>query len=126
MGLAALADLGYPAGDESLLPMCDQVLDWWLSNSFYMEFDSTAEMALIKDPRCGDALDLREKKELPSGGWSAEGRFYNVSNIETNSPHGSHDSVGWGGIGKRGMNEWITADALFVLHAADRIIAKHP
>ncbi|MGH7778447.1 MAG: hypothetical protein ACREQR_01285 [Candidatus Binataceae bacterium] len=31
--LAALADIGYPAGDESLLAMCDQVLGWWLSNS---------------------------------------------------------------------------------------------
>ena len=38
--LAMLAEIGYPAGDESLLPMRDQVLDRWLDSSFYMEFES--------------------------------------------------------------------------------------
>ncbi len=38
--LAALAEIGYPAGDESLVAMRDQVLDKWLSSAFYMEFDS--------------------------------------------------------------------------------------
>src|SRR5271166_6001387 len=38
--LAMLAEIGYPAGDTSLLPMRDQVLDYWLSSSFYMEFES--------------------------------------------------------------------------------------
>jgi hypothetical protein len=36
--LAALADLGYPPGDQSLAPIRDQVLDYWLSDSFYEEF----------------------------------------------------------------------------------------
>src|SRR5258707_10092813 len=34
-----------------------------------------AEMGLIKDPRCADALDQLEKKELARGGWAALGRF---------------------------------------------------
>src|ERR1700724_3033962 len=38
--LAMLAEIGYPAGDESLLNMRDQVLDRWLDTSFYMEFES--------------------------------------------------------------------------------------
>src|SRR6202050_1377731 len=38
--LAMLAEIGYPAGDESLLSMRDQVLDRWLDSSFYMEFES--------------------------------------------------------------------------------------
>jgi hypothetical protein len=38
--LAMLAEIAYPSGDESLLPMRDQVLDHWLNSSFYMEFES--------------------------------------------------------------------------------------
>jgi hypothetical protein len=38
--LAMLAEIGYPAGDESILPMREQVLDRWLDSSFYMEFES--------------------------------------------------------------------------------------
>src|ERR1700693_3870927 len=40
--LAALADIGYPAGDDALVPMRDQVLDFWLSAPFYKEFDSAS------------------------------------------------------------------------------------
>ena len=36
--LATLADLGYPAQDESLLAMRDQVLSRWLDQEFYEEF----------------------------------------------------------------------------------------
>ena len=36
--LAALAELGYPEGDESLEPECNEVLDTWLSASFYEAF----------------------------------------------------------------------------------------
>jgi ADP-ribose pyrophosphatase YjhB (NUDIX family) len=43
--LAMLAEIGYPAGDESLLPMRDQVLDRWLDSSFYMEFESKERRA---------------------------------------------------------------------------------
>jgi len=81
-----------------------------------------AEMGLIKDSRCEDALDLLERKELPNGGWPAEGRFYSLeATSHPDSVHGSHERVNWGGGGKSRMNEWITADALFVLHAAGRI-----
>jgi hypothetical protein len=38
-----------------------------------------AEMGLIRDSRCDDALDLLEKKERPNGGWAAQGIFYKVS-----------------------------------------------
>ena len=40
--LAALAEIGYPPGDESLLSMCNQVLRHWLSTSFYKEFESNS------------------------------------------------------------------------------------
>src|SRR5215469_3685607 len=81
-----------------------------------------AEMGLINDPRCADALDLLERKELPGGGWAAEGRFYKVSqSLEMSTRFGSISLVDWGGSGARRMNEWVTADALYVLRAAGRL-----
>ena len=79
-----------------------------------------AEIGLIDDPRCRDALDLLERKELPTGGWAAEGKFYKVS-VNANSREGSISPVDWGGSGVRRMNEWVTADALYVLRAAGRL-----
>lgn len=36
--MATLADIGYPTGDESLLPMRDQLQEHWLAEQFYREF----------------------------------------------------------------------------------------
>jgi hypothetical protein len=81
-----------------------------------------AEMGLVRDSRCNDALDLLERKELSNGGWPAEGRFYSLAaTSDPDSVHGSHEWVNWGGSGKSRMNEWITVDALFVLRAAGRL-----
>jgi hypothetical protein len=81
-----------------------------------------AEMGLVTDPRCADALDLLERKELPRGGWAAQGRFYKVSpSIDMSSRFGSISQVDWGGSGNARMNEWVTADALYVLRAAERV-----
>lgn len=80
-----------------------------------------AELGVIKDPRCEDALDFLERGELPGGGWPAQGRFYRVSSsTNTRPPFGSASAVNWGGSGCR-MNEWVTADALYVLSAAGRL-----
>ena len=76
-----------------------------------------AELDLIGTPRCSDALDLLEQKELPSGGWAADERYFKASSkLELGA-----DYVNWGGTSRKSMNEWITADALLVLHAAGRI-----
>jgi hypothetical protein len=81
-----------------------------------------AEMGLIKDPRCADALDLLERQELPKGGWAAQGRFYKVSpSMDMNSRFGSISTVNWGCAGSARMNEWVTCDALYVLRAAGRV-----
>ena len=81
-----------------------------------------AEMGLVKDPRCADALDLLERKELPRGGWAAEGRFYKVSHTtDFSTRFGSISYVDWGGAGKGRVNDWVTADALYVLRASGRI-----
>jgi len=76
-----------------------------------------AEADFIADSRCQDALDVLESKRLPDGGWPAEERFYRNSR---NSTSGS-DLVSWGGVNKRRMNEWVTADALYVLKASGRL-----
>jgi len=79
-----------------------------------------AELGLIKDPRCANALDLLEKKELPSGGWPAQGIFYRVS-PKVDSSTGSNSPVHWGAPNPRRANEWVTADALYALRAAGRL-----
>ncbi len=75
-----------------------------------------AEAGWIGDERCGEALDVLESKRLPGGGWAAEERFYRNS---TGSGSGC-DRVSWGRVGKKTMNEWVTADALCVSRAAGR------
>ena len=77
-----------------------------------------ARLGRVKDPRCEEALDLLEDKQLPEGGWPAERRYYrSVGRAWT--PGG--ESVHWGGSGSRRPNEWVTVDALSVLAAAGRI-----
>ncbi len=76
-----------------------------------------AEAGFIRDPRCGDALDLLEAKQLPDGGWAAEGKFYRTVKADGSGS----ELVDWGPVGKRRMNEWVTADALTVLKAAGRL-----
>jgi hypothetical protein len=75
-----------------------------------------AEMDLLRDPRCADALDLLESKRLPDGGWPAESAYYSVSEtIKLGA-----DYVNWGGTSQRRMNPWVTADAMAVLRQAGR------
>jgi hypothetical protein len=75
-----------------------------------------AEAGLIDDPRCGDGLELLERKQLPGGGWAAEAKFYQPPTAE----RGTRDHVDWGGVKASRMNEWVTVDALTVLAAAGR------
>jgi hypothetical protein len=83
---------------------------------FLAGLKAIVEQGLIDDPRCADALDLLEQKELPGGGWPAERRFYHVStNVELHA-----DCVDWGPTSKHRINEWVTTDALYVLRATGR------
>lgn len=75
-----------------------------------------AESGYITDNRCRDALDLLEEKSLPGGGWTAERRFYSVSE----ELKAGADNVDWGPTGKTVFNEWVTVDALYVLRKAGR------
>ncbi|HXW83133.1 MAG TPA: hypothetical protein VEJ86_01915 [Candidatus Binataceae bacterium] len=81
-----------------------------------------AEMDLIRDRRCDQALEVLERRELPGGGWPALGRFYKVTkSMDLSTRFGSVSLVDWGGAAAKRMNEWVTADALYVLHAAGRV-----
>ncbi len=74
-----------------------------------------AEAGRICDPRCADALDLLESKQLPDGGFPTERKYYTV-------PSGT--PVAWGPTcttGKGRSNEFVTAEALAVLAAAGRL-----
>ncbi len=75
-----------------------------------------AEAGRIGDPRCREALDWLEERELPRGGWPVDRRFYRVSD---SYEHGA-EYVDWGAPSRRRPNDWVTTDALFVLHAAGR------
>ncbi len=75
-----------------------------------------AELGKLGDSRCADALDLLESGELPEGGWPAEARYFKPG--KTLRP--DVDWVDWGPASKKRRNEWVTADALAVLHAAGR------
>jgi len=74
-------------------------------------------MGQLGDPRCADALNLLESKELARGGWRADRRFYDLPGER---PRRGTDRVRWGPLGRASMNEWVTADALSVLRAAGR------
>jgi len=75
------------------------------------------EAGFIRDPRCGEALDLLEAKRLPDGGFPLEKRNY-VTSTSAVMTRGTF--ADWGPSGKRRSNEFVTADALHILSAAGR------
>ena len=76
-----------------------------------------AELGVLADDRCADALDLLESKRLADGGWPAERRYYKTSDEIALG----NDYVDWGGTSIRRLNEWATLDALYVLREANRL-----
>jgi hypothetical protein len=76
-----------------------------------------AEAGFIGDARCQDALDLLEAKQLPDGGFPAEKKYYRVTEKKVSS----RSLVDWGGTSSKRANEFVTADALYVLHASGRL-----
>ena len=77
-----------------------------------------AEAGLIHDERCRDALDLLEAKRLPGGGFPLERRI--VKTADEIVTRGSW--ADWGPVGSRQMNELVTAEALYVLKEAGRLV----
>jgi hypothetical protein len=77
-----------------------------------------AEIGMTEDGGFEDALDLLESKRLSDGGWPAEDKYYTKVSREL-AP--GADYVNWGGTSKKHMNEWVTADALYVLKTFGRL-----
>jgi hypothetical protein len=75
------------------------------------------EAGFIHDARCEDALDLLEAKRLLDGGFPAEKTYYRV----TKEKRSGRSLVDWGGSSKKHMNEFVTADALFILKRSGRL-----
>ena len=74
------------------------------------------EGGLIKDPRCERALDLIESKELATGGFSAEKRYYYGAKAASGK-----SAVNWGRIRKKKMSEWVTTEVFYILNASGRL-----
>lgn len=77
-----------------------------------------AEAGFVRDPRCGEALDLLESKRLPDGGFPLEKRNY-VPAEDVAITRGTF--ADWGPSGRTRLNEFVTADALHILRAAGRL-----
>jgi hypothetical protein len=75
------------------------------------------EAGFVRDERCKDALDLLESKRLSDGGFPAEKKYYRLAKEKASG----RSLVDWGGVSKRKMNEFVTADALFVLSKSGRL-----
>lgn len=69
-----------------------------------------AEGGFIHDARCDEALDLLCAKERVDGGFPAEARFWAGRNSRS-----LRSLVSWGPTGADRSNEFVTADALWVL-----------
>ncbi|MGD8720082.1 MAG: hypothetical protein PVH29_14840 [Candidatus Zixiibacteriota bacterium] len=82
---------------------------------------SLADAGFVTDNRCEDALDLLESKRLPGGGWPSQGKYYRYYPPDTKAGAGPPSRVDWGPTGKTKTNEWVTADALYVLRKAGRL-----
>lgn len=75
-----------------------------------------AEMGLVRDRRCADALDLLERKRLPDGMFPVE--WTSVKTTDRIESRGTY--ADFGPISKRKGHPLVTADALWVLQEARR------
>jgi len=75
-----------------------------------------AELGMVRDGRCGDALDLLEGKRLADGTFPVE--WTNVIRAERITTRGTY--ADWGPRHRKRGNPFVTVDALYVLRAAGR------
>jgi len=81
-----------------------------------------AEAGFINDERCNDALDLLESKRLSDGGFPAEKKYYTrIDKSKSGWRKSGSSLVDWGYPSSKKCNEFVTADALYVLKASGRL-----
>src|SRR6266508_2748811 len=69
--LASLADIGYPEGDESLYPMRDRILEFWLKPSYFREFVARTEAEAYRHE--GVPVDSPIRRVAGGGGTGQRG-----------------------------------------------------
>ena len=77
-----------------------------------------AEAGFIHDPRCTEALDWLEERQLTSGGWPAT---INHCRVKASSRASGIPPVSYGGVSVKRLNEFVTVEALEILSAAGRL-----
>jgi hypothetical protein len=75
------------------------------------------EGEFLPDPRCEKALSLIESKELPTGGFPAEKKYYTFSRTAKSS----RSVVNWGGARKQQLNEWVTSEVFSLFKNVGRL-----
>ncbi|MHA2472084.1 MAG: hypothetical protein ACXAES_02500, partial [Promethearchaeota archaeon] len=75
------------------------------------------EGGFLGDPRCKKALIYIQSKELSTGGFPAEIKYYTFST----KARSGRSAVNWGGTSKKRFNEWVTSEAFSILKDADRL-----
>jgi hypothetical protein len=76
-----------------------------------------AEMGMLRDRRCRDALDLLECKRLADGTFPVE--WTNVTKTDRIETRGTY--ADWGSLHRKKGNPLVTVDALYVLRDAGRV-----
>ncbi|MBA4072158.1 MAG: hypothetical protein C0497_10035 [Gemmatimonas sp.] len=76
-----------------------------------------AEMGMVRDRRCQDALDLLERKRLADGTFPVE--WTNVTMADRIETRGTY--ADWGILHRKKGNPLVTVDALYVLRDAGRV-----
>jgi hypothetical protein len=75
-----------------------------------------AEMGMVRDRRCQDALDLLERKRLADGTFPVE--WTNVTKADRIETRGTY--ADWGILHRKKGHPLVTVDALYVLREAGR------
>jgi hypothetical protein len=75
-----------------------------------------AEIGMVRDRRCEDALDLLEHKRLADGTFPVE--WTNVKKADQIESRGTF--ADWGTVHKKKGNPLVTIDAIHVLREAGR------
>lgn len=77
-----------------------------------------AEIGMVRDPRCRDAVGLLERNRLTDGTFSVE--WTNVTKTDRIQTHGTF--ADWRIRHKKKGNALVTVDALYVLREAGRAV----
>ncbi len=75
------------------------------------------EIGSLRDPRCAEALDWLESKQLSNGGFAADVKYYRVTETEASGV----SPVSWGTVSKTKANEYVSVRALGILKQAGRL-----